>query len=166
MCLDTAYCGMKCRNDAWLNYHQWECPGSQMGLSQQIGIADLALKVFLTCSTTLDNERFNEVQKLVTNIEKLSAEDLLVYSIVSIVIIIHIIVTDMLFCYWLLLFMIHLLTISLRFPRNRAQTESSFLYHSLCVSCKRKLSNRNPFRLQLCSLFTSGSIQTFSKSLI
>lgn len=84
MCLDTLYCNMKCWNEDYAFYHRWECPGSQMGLWQQNGIARLALKVFLMCSTTSDRKRFNEVQKLITNLDKLPLKDLIAYGIVSI----------------------------------------------------------------------------------
>ncbi|XP_043683945.1 SET and MYND domain-containing protein 4-like [Vespula pensylvanica] len=83
MCLDTLYCNMKCWNDDYTFYHRWECPGSQMGLWQQNGIARLALKVFLMCSTTSDRNRFNEVQKLITNFDKLSLKDLIAYGITA-----------------------------------------------------------------------------------
>lgn len=77
---------MKCWNDDYTFYHRWECPGNQMRLWQQNGIARLALKVFLMCSTTSDRNRFNEVQKLITNFDKLSLKDLVAYGIVSILI--------------------------------------------------------------------------------
>ncbi|XP_012254183.2 SET and MYND domain-containing protein 4-like [Athalia rosae] len=83
-CLDTMYCSLSCLKDAWSLYHKWECPGSQIGIGQQIGIAHLSLKVLLNAATTQDSNRFNEVQKLVTNIDKLTTEDLLVYGITAV----------------------------------------------------------------------------------
>ncbi|KAK2583765.1 hypothetical protein KPH14_009675 [Odynerus spinipes] len=83
MCLDTLYCGMKCWNDDYSCFHRWECPGSQMSLWQQNGIARLALKVFLMCASTTDINRFNEVQKLITNFDKLPLKDLVAYGITA-----------------------------------------------------------------------------------
>lgn len=77
------YCSLECLNKAWSSYHKWECPGTQVGIGQKIGIAHLSLKVLLAASTTEDRDRFNAVQRLVTNIDKISVDDLLVYGIVS-----------------------------------------------------------------------------------
>lgn len=77
------YCSIRCLDQAWSLYHKWECPGAQMGMGQQIGIAHLSLKVLLNSATTEDTKRFDEVQKLVTNIDKIPTKDLLVYGIVS-----------------------------------------------------------------------------------
>lgn len=55
-----------------------------MGLWKEIGIGHLALKVLLTCTTTMDMIKFNDMQNLVTNFNKLSIEDLMVYGIVCI----------------------------------------------------------------------------------
>ncbi|XP_012276058.1 SET and MYND domain-containing protein 4 isoform X2 [Orussus abietinus] len=82
-CPEDLYCSLKCSKEAFLRYHRFECPGSQMGLYQQIGIAHLALRVLLTCSFTTDKEKFNEVQCLVTNINDKPPEDLLMYGITS-----------------------------------------------------------------------------------
>ncbi|XP_046603722.1 SET and MYND domain-containing protein 4-like [Neodiprion virginianus] len=83
-CVGTLYCSSECLDNAWSGYHKWECPGAQMRMGQQIGIAHLSLKVLLVGSTTEDKERFNEVQKLVTNIDKVSPDDLLVYGITAV----------------------------------------------------------------------------------
>ncbi|XP_076243429.1 protein-lysine N-methyltransferase SMYD4 isoform X2 [Calliopsis andreniformis] len=82
-CLNTFYHDTKCSEEAWSSYHCWECPGSQMSLWREIGIGHLALKVLLTCTTTIDRIKFNEMQNLVTNFDKLSIEDLTVYGITS-----------------------------------------------------------------------------------
>ncbi|XP_063982204.1 SET and MYND domain-containing protein 4-like [Diachasmimorpha longicaudata] len=82
-CIEVSYCSPKCWRESWGLYHRWECPGYEMGIWRQIGIAHLAVKVLLASSTTKDIEKFNEVQKLVTNIEKLSDDDLMVYSITA-----------------------------------------------------------------------------------
>ncbi|XP_051169953.1 SET and MYND domain-containing protein 4-like [Leptopilina boulardi] len=83
MCVEAMYCDVKCQDDAWTTYHQWECPGSRMGVWQQIGIAHLAMKLLLNCATTQDVDKFNQVQSLVTNIDKLMPEDLIVYGITA-----------------------------------------------------------------------------------
>ncbi|XP_076660150.1 protein-lysine N-methyltransferase SMYD4 isoform X2 [Halictus rubicundus] len=83
-CLNTFYCDTNCLNDAWSLYHCWECPGSQMGLWKEIGIGHLALKVLLTCTTTTDTIKFNEIQNLITNFDKESIEDLIVYGITAV----------------------------------------------------------------------------------
>ncbi|KAG7205129.1 hypothetical protein KM043_005500 [Ampulex compressa] len=82
-CVDTLYCDMKCCNEAWYSYHRWECRGSRMGLWKEIGIAHLALKVLLMCTTTTDRTKFNEVQKLVTNFDKVTRGDLIAYGITA-----------------------------------------------------------------------------------
>ena len=94
MCVEAMYCDIKCQDDAWTSYHQWECPGSRMGVWQQIGIAHLAMKLLLNCATTQDHDKFNQVQSLVTNIDKLMPEDLIVYGIVSIINAIHFILSS------------------------------------------------------------------------
>lgn len=81
-CLELSYCSSKCWSSSWPNYHKWECSGYQMGIWRQIGIAHLALKVLLISVTTTEILQFNKVQKLVTNIDKLPEDDLMVYSIV------------------------------------------------------------------------------------
>lgn len=55
-----------------------------MKLWKEIGIGHLALKVLLTCTTTTDKVKFNEMQNLVTNFDKLSMDDLRIYGIVCI----------------------------------------------------------------------------------
>ena len=55
-----------------------------MELWKEIGIGHLALKVLLTCTTTTDKVKFNEMQNLVTNFDKLSMDDLRIYGIVCI----------------------------------------------------------------------------------
>ncbi|XP_031849930.2 protein-lysine N-methyltransferase SMYD4 [Nomia melanderi] len=82
-CLITFYCNANCLNEAWSSYHRWECPGSQMNLWREIGIGHLALKVLLTCVTTTDTIKFNEIQNLITNFNKLPIEDLIVYGITA-----------------------------------------------------------------------------------
>ncbi|CAK9800854.1 SET and MYND domain-containing protein 4 [Anthophora plagiata] len=83
-CLNTFYCNENCLTEAWSSYHCWECPGSQMELWKEIGIGYLALKVLLTCATTTDITKFNEIQNLVTNFDKVSMDDLTVYGITAI----------------------------------------------------------------------------------
>lgn len=83
-CLNTFYCNENCLTKAWSLYHCWECPGNQMNLWKEIGIGHLALKVLLTCSTITDKIKFNEMQNLVTNFDKLSMDDLTIYGIVCI----------------------------------------------------------------------------------
>lgn len=82
-CINTSFCDINCWNEGCLSYHRWECPGNQMGLWQQIGIAHLALKTLLKCTYTTDNVIFNKVQELTTNFDNLGANDLIVYGIVS-----------------------------------------------------------------------------------
>ncbi|OAD52317.1 SET and MYND domain-containing protein 4 [Eufriesea mexicana] len=83
-CLNTFYCDNKCLSEAWTSYHCWECPGSQMELWKNIGLAHLALKVLLTCSTTKDEIKFNDIQNLDTPFDKLPAESLILYGITAI----------------------------------------------------------------------------------
>lgn len=54
-----------------------------MGLWKQIGVAHLGLKTLLKCTTTNDSSAFNSIQQLVTGFDNLSANDLIVYGIVS-----------------------------------------------------------------------------------
>lgn len=82
-CLDTLFCNVNCSNEACASYHRWECAGNQMGLWQQIGVAHLGLKTLLKCTTTNDSGAFNSIQQLVTGFDNLSANDLIVYGIVS-----------------------------------------------------------------------------------
>ncbi|KAK0181455.1 hypothetical protein PV327_003741 [Microctonus hyperodae] len=82
-CPHVLYCSKKCWSISWLSYHKWECVGYEMSIWKQIGIAHLALKVFFSSIETHDNTKFNEVQKLVTNIDKLSTDDLIIYSITA-----------------------------------------------------------------------------------
>lgn len=82
-CMELSYCSPECWASSWPSYHKWECPGYQMGIWRQIGIAHLALKVLLISVSTTEIFRFNQVQKLVTNIDKQSDDDLMVYSVVS-----------------------------------------------------------------------------------
>ncbi|CAL7948204.1 unnamed protein product [Xylocopa violacea] len=89
MCLNTLYCNENCSNKAWSSYHCWECPGSQMELWKEIGIGHLALKVLLTCTTTMDKIKFNEMQNLVTNFDKLSIGVLTEFGIAAIMLTIY-----------------------------------------------------------------------------
>lgn len=82
-CTTTVYCSSRCQKDAWKTYHQWECPGEQFGLWDEIGIAYLTIKTFLNCCYTESNQKFNEVQGLVTNIDKITSQDLMVYGVSS-----------------------------------------------------------------------------------
>lgn len=88
-CLNTFYCNEYCLTKAWSLYHCWECPGNQMELWKEIGIGHLALKVLFTCSTMTDEIKFNEVQNLVTNFDKLSMDDLTVYGITAVMLTIY-----------------------------------------------------------------------------
>ncbi|XP_076300983.1 protein-lysine N-methyltransferase SMYD4-like [Lasioglossum baleicum] len=83
-CLNTFYCNINCLNEAWSLYHCWECPGNQMGLWKEIGIGHLALKVLLACTTTTDTIKFNEIQNLITNFDKVPIEELIVYGIAAV----------------------------------------------------------------------------------
>lgn len=82
-CVDALYCNMNCWEEACLSHHRWICLASQMGLLRQIGITHLALKLLCVCATTTNNEKFNDVQQLVTNFNKLTSEDAFSYGIVS-----------------------------------------------------------------------------------
>ncbi|KAK9298502.1 hypothetical protein QLX08_008182 [Tetragonisca angustula] len=88
-CVNNFYCNDYCLTEAWSSYHCWECPGSQMELWKEIGIGHLALKVLLTCTTTTDKVKFNEMQNLVTNFDKLSMDDLRIYGITAIMLTIY-----------------------------------------------------------------------------
>lgn len=55
-----------------------------MCLWREIGLGHLAMKVLLTCTTTMNKFKFNEMQNLLTNFEKLSIEDLTLYGIVCV----------------------------------------------------------------------------------
>lgn len=74
---------MSCWDEACLSHHRWICPASQMGLLRQVGITHLALKLLCVCATTTNNEKFNDVQQLVTNFNKLAPADVISYGIVS-----------------------------------------------------------------------------------
>jgi len=54
-----------------------------MGLWAEIGIAYLAVRMLFKCTTATDNNRLNEIQKLVTNFSKLPPGDIISYGIVS-----------------------------------------------------------------------------------
>ncbi|EZA60897.1 SET and MYND domain-containing protein [Ooceraea biroi] len=81
-CIDVTFCDMNCWNEA-SSYHRWECPGSQMDLWAQIGIAHLALKILFMCVITIDSEQFNEVQKLVSNFDEIAPTDVISYGITA-----------------------------------------------------------------------------------
>ncbi|XP_078040998.1 protein-lysine N-methyltransferase SMYD4 isoform X2 [Augochlora pura] len=83
-CLNTFYCTANCLNEAWSLYHCWECPGSSMDIWKEIGIGHLALRVLLTCTTTTDTIKLDEVNNLVTNFDKASIEALIVYGIAAV----------------------------------------------------------------------------------
>ncbi|CAL1689834.1 unnamed protein product [Lasius platythorax] len=82
-CVDTLFCNMNCWDKACLSHHRWICPASQMGLLRQVGITHLALKLLCVCTTTTNNERFNDVQQLVTNFNKLAPADIISYGITA-----------------------------------------------------------------------------------
>ena len=77
------YCNEECRKEAWSTYHQWECFGNQIGIWDQIGIAHLTVRTFLNCSYIDDKTKFNEIQRLVTNIDKIATQDMFIYGVVS-----------------------------------------------------------------------------------
>jgi len=54
-----------------------------MDLWAQIGIAHLAIKILFTCTLTTDIGKFNEVQQLVTNFDKIPPTDIIPYGIVN-----------------------------------------------------------------------------------
>ncbi|XP_076297825.1 protein-lysine N-methyltransferase SMYD4-like isoform X2 [Lasioglossum baleicum] len=80
-CLNTFYCDTNCLNEAWSSYHRWECLANQMGLWDWGG--QLALKVLLVCTTTMDTIKFNEIQNLVTHFDKQSIEELITYGCIA-----------------------------------------------------------------------------------
>ncbi|OXU21510.1 hypothetical protein TSAR_009791 [Trichomalopsis sarcophagae] len=80
-CASTVYCTEQCRKKAWSTYHQWECFGNQIGIWDQIGIAHLTVRTFLNCCYTDDTKKFNEIQRLVTNIDKIATQDMFVYGV-------------------------------------------------------------------------------------
>jgi len=82
-CVDSKYCNILCWDEARSFCHRWECLGNQMGLWAEIGIAYLAVRMLFKCTTATDNNRLNEVQKLVTNFSKLPPGDVISYGIVS-----------------------------------------------------------------------------------
>ncbi|XP_053596110.1 SET and MYND domain-containing protein 4 [Microplitis demolitor] len=81
-CSSVLYCCRECWMKSW-SYHQWECSGYQFEIWKQIGIAHLALKSLLISVETDDITRFNDVEELVTNIDKLNPEDLILYSVTA-----------------------------------------------------------------------------------
>ncbi|XP_072746541.1 SET and MYND domain-containing protein 4 [Anoplolepis gracilipes] len=83
-CVDTLFCNMSCWDEACLSHHRWICPASQMGLLRQVGITHLALKLLCVCATTANKEKFNDVQQLVTNFNKLAPGDVISYGITAI----------------------------------------------------------------------------------
>lgn len=83
-CVDSTYCNINCWDEARTSLHRWECLGNQMGLWPQIGIAYLAIRMLFKCTTATDDNRLNEVQKLVTNFSKLQPCDVISYGIVSV----------------------------------------------------------------------------------
>ncbi|XP_058803847.1 SET and MYND domain-containing protein 4-like isoform X2 [Phymastichus coffea] len=82
-CANTIYCTEKCRIDAWLTHHQWECFGNQIDIWNKIGIAHLTIRTFLTCCYTEDKIMFNNIQRLVTNINEISTQDMFIYGITA-----------------------------------------------------------------------------------
>ncbi|KAM0725205.1 SET and MYND domain-containing protein 4 [Formica fusca] len=83
-CVETIFCNMSCWDEACLSHHRWICPASQMGLLRQVGITHLALKLLCVCATTTNNEKFNDVQQLVTNFNKLAPADVISYGITAV----------------------------------------------------------------------------------
>ncbi|XP_076298611.1 protein-lysine N-methyltransferase SMYD4-like isoform X2 [Lasioglossum baleicum] len=75
-CLHTFYCDTNCLNEAWSSYHRWECPANQMGLWKDMWQAQLALKAFLVCTTSKDANKFNEMQKLITNFDRVPVKQM------------------------------------------------------------------------------------------
>ncbi|XP_011502335.1 PREDICTED: SET and MYND domain-containing protein 4-like [Ceratosolen solmsi marchali] len=80
-CACTMYCTEKCQKLAWTSYHQWECFGNQIGIWDQIGIAHLTIRTFLNCCYTDNKKKFNEIQQLITNIDKISTQDMFIYGV-------------------------------------------------------------------------------------
>ncbi|CAG5100453.1 Similar to SMYD4: SET and MYND domain-containing protein 4 (Homo sapiens) [Cotesia congregata] len=81
-CSSILYCSRECWMKSW-SYHKFECSGYQSEIWKQIGIAHLALKSLLISVETDDVTRFNDVEELVTNIDKLNSEDLIMYSVAA-----------------------------------------------------------------------------------
>ncbi|KAG8035770.1 hypothetical protein G9C98_001426 [Cotesia typhae] len=79
-CSSILYCSRECWMKSW-SYHKFECSGYQSEIWKQIGIAHLALKSLLISVEMDDVTRFNDVEELVTNIDKLNSEDLIMYSV-------------------------------------------------------------------------------------
>ncbi|KYN29622.1 SET and MYND domain-containing protein 4 [Trachymyrmex cornetzi] len=88
-CVDSIYCNITCWNEARSSYHCWECLGNQMGLWAEIGIAYLAVRMLFNCTTATDDNRLNEVQKLVTNFSKLPPGDIISYGITAIMLMMY-----------------------------------------------------------------------------
>ncbi|XP_018306550.1 SET and MYND domain-containing protein 4 isoform X2 [Mycetomoellerius zeteki] len=88
-CVDSTYCNITCWDEARSSYHRWECLGNQMGLWAEIGIAYLAIRMLFKCTTATDDNRLNEVQKLVTNFSKLSPDDVISYGITAIMLMMY-----------------------------------------------------------------------------
>ncbi|KAJ8681664.1 hypothetical protein QAD02_017456 [Eretmocerus hayati] len=80
-CTSTVYCSSLCQDEAWSTYHQWECFGHQTRLWEQIGIAHLALRTYLNYFYPESMKRLDEVNNLVTNIDKIPIEDLFAYGV-------------------------------------------------------------------------------------
>lgn len=55
-----------------------------MNLWREIGIGHLALKCLLICVTTTNTVKFNDMQNLLTNFNKVPIEDLILYGTVSV----------------------------------------------------------------------------------
>ncbi|XP_012526872.1 SET and MYND domain-containing protein 4 [Monomorium pharaonis] len=87
-CVDSTYCNINCW-DAASSCHRWECLGNQMGLWSQIGIAYLAVRTLFKCITATDDNKLNEVQKLVTNFSKLAPCDIISYGITAIMLMMY-----------------------------------------------------------------------------
>ncbi|KYM99194.1 SET and MYND domain-containing protein 4 [Cyphomyrmex costatus] len=88
-CVDSIYCNIDCWDEARSSYHRWECLGNQMGLWAEIGIAYLAVRMLFKCTTATDDNRLNEVQKLVTNFSKLPPDDVISYGITAIMLMMY-----------------------------------------------------------------------------
>ncbi|XP_011635042.1 SET and MYND domain-containing protein 4-like isoform X1 [Pogonomyrmex barbatus] len=87
-CVNSMYCNIDCWNEACSSYHRWECPGNQMSLWPQIGIAYLAVRMLFKYTTNDDN-RLDEVQELVTNFSKLPPCDVISYGVTAIMLMIY-----------------------------------------------------------------------------
>ncbi|XP_076298565.1 protein-lysine N-methyltransferase SMYD4-like isoform X2 [Lasioglossum baleicum] len=81
-CLNTFYCDTNCLKEAWSSYHCWEC---QMGLLKECWTGQLAVKLLLVCTTTTDTIKFNEMQNLITNFDKVPLEDLIMHCLTSVI---------------------------------------------------------------------------------